>query len=482
MFQRSMLTDSDVGQLAEAAMGVLEHVGILCQSNDLLGALAAWGATVEEGSQIARFPRQLVATFAEGLRQEGQADRTEVSPGLVAPPLPTLQTQVAQSFRDDRTGELRPGNREDFITLIKLGDVLHPEEGVGHSLLLTEVPPMVEPLEAAMLLAEYAHKPGPAFAWNVRQVDYLIEMGDILGIPDWFTWGGTCFASPLRFEKDVADKFVRSVKSGVAVGLTGMQVTTAAGLSGMQISGHSTPVTAAGFIAVSAAEFVATWIAARALNPDVSLVGGIYGGSLDMRTGGLSYSSPDAMLRAFATSEFLRRWCAVHVNVLGGEHGDAKAPGLYAALEKAYKAMTIAAFTGRHPPIGEGMLESGRTISPVQLLLERELGKAVQILGQPIEVTPETIAMDTIFDVGIALETNYLQSDHTLRNFRENTWLPELIDRSGWNGAESDQALVAKALRKVEELIAAYVKPEVDPDKLARMREVVERARLELIT
>jgi hypothetical protein len=25
-----MLTDSDVGQLAEAAMGVLEHVGILC--------------------------------------------------------------------------------------------------------------------------------------------------------------------------------------------------------------------------------------------------------------------------------------------------------------------------------------------------------------------------------------------------------------------------------------------------------------------
>ena len=69
-----------------------------------------------------------------------------------------------------------------------------------------------------------------------------------------------------------------------------------------------------------------------------------------------------------------------------------------------------------------------------------------------------------------------------MKNFRENTWLPELIDGSGWNGAESDQALVAKARQKVEELIAAYVKPEVDPDKLARMREIVERARLELIT
>ena len=150
-------------------------------------------------------------------------------------------------------------------------------------------------------------------------------------------------------------------------------------------------------------------------------------------------------------------------------------------MEKAYKAMTIAAFSGSHPQVGQGMLESGRTISPVQLLIEREFGRAVQILGQPIEVTPETIALDTIFDVGIALDKSYLHTDHTLRSFRENAWLPELIDRSGWDGAESDRALVAKALQKVQELIASYVKPEVDPDKLVRMRAVVERAHRELL-
>jgi len=96
---------------------------------------------------------------------------------------------------------------------------------------------------------------------------------------------------------------------------------------------------------------------------------------------------------------------------------------------------------------GQGVLESGRTISPVQLLLDRALGKAVQNLGQPIEVTPETIAVDTIFDVGIALKTNYLHSDHTLHNFRENTWIPEFIGRSGCDGAESDQALVVTHTR-----------------------------------
>ncbi len=482
MFQRRLLTDSGVAELADGVVNVLEHVGILCQNDEILEALSAWGASIDTETQIARFPRELVKEFVTGLRAEGLAGSSDAGSQFVPPPLPTLETQVAQFFRDDATGELRPGNREDFITLIKLGDVLHPEEDVGHSLLLTDVPPMVEPLEAAMLLAEYAHRPGPAFAWNVRQVDYLTEMGDILGIPDWFTWGASCFAHPLRFDRDVADKFVRSVRSGRAAGLAGMHVTAAAGLTGMQISGFTTPVTAAGFIVVSAAEFVGTWIAARALNPAVPLTGSIWGGSLDMQTGGVSYSSPDAMLRAFAASEFLRKWCSLEVAVGGGEYCDAKAPGLYTALEKAYKAMTIAAFSGRHPSVGQGMLESGRTISPVQLLLDRELGRAVQILGQPIEVTPETIALDTIFDVGVALDKSYLHTTHTLKNFRENTWLPELIDRSGWNGAESDQALVAKARQKVEELIAAYVKPEVDPDKLARMREIVERARLELIT
>jgi trimethylamine--corrinoid protein Co-methyltransferase len=340
---------------------------------------------------------------------------------------------------------------------------------------------MLEPLEAAMLLAEYASKPGPAFAWNVRQVDYLIEMGDILGIPEWFTWGASCFAHPLRFDKDVADKFVRSVRSGMAAGLAGMQVTVAAGLTGMQISGFTTPITPAGFVAVAAAEFVGTWIAARAVNAVVPLTGSVWGGSLDMRGGGVSYSSPDGMMRACATSEFLRRWCGVEVAVGGGEYCDARAPGLYAGLEKAYKAMTIAAFTGRHPSVGQGMLESGRTISPVQLLIDREMGEMVRVLGRPIEVTPETIALDTIFDVGIALDKSYLHTGHTSRNFRQYAWLPSLIDRSGWNGAESDEALLENARRRVDALVSSYKKPVVDGTKLARMRAVVDRARDELL-
>ncbi|MGI6209547.1 MAG: trimethylamine methyltransferase family protein, partial [Anaerolineae bacterium] len=387
MFQRALLTDTDISKIASAVMTILERTGVLCQNEEMMDALEAWGAIVDRQSQQVRFPARLVEDFAAGLRTEA-GSRDAGQPALKAPRRPGLGTQVAQFYLDDETGERRAGTRDDLIRLTKLGAVLHPEHAVGHSLLLQDVPPMVEPLEAGLILAEYAPIPGPPFTWNVRQVPYAIEMGDLLGIENWFTLGSFCFSHPLRFDQDVAERFVLAARMGLPVGL-----------NGMQIAGATTPVTVAGFVAVSAAEHVATAIAGRALNPSVPLRGGIWAATLDMRGGDASYSAPDAMLRAFALNEFLQRWCGLSADVGGGEYASAKTLGLYATLEKAYKALLIAAYTGHHPPVGEGMVEQGRAIGPLQLLLDWEMTTALESLTQPIEVNDETIALDTILEV-----------------------------------------------------------------------------------
>lgn len=470
MFQWNLLSDGDIEPLADGVFTVLKKVGVLCQNHQMLRAMENMGARVDYAQKLAIFPRRMVEEFINRLRKETKDTEDNGHRKFKIPSLPSLGTQVAQFFYDYENKERRSGNKKDFISLIKLGDVLHPERGVGHSLLLTDVPPIIEPLEAAMLLAEYAHKPLPAFAWNVNQVDYLIEMGEIYGIPNWFSLGAVCFAHPLRFDKDVADRFVRRVKSGYPTGLTAMPLV-----------GVTTPVTAAGFIVVASAEIVATWIAARALNSEVPLGGSMWGGTMDMKTGEVSYSSFDAMFYSFAAVEFIRRWCGKNLPVGGGEYCDAKLPSLFAALEKAYKAMVIAAFGGYHPSIGQGMLDEGKTISPVQLLLERDLGMGVEHFGRPIEVTPETISLSTIMEVGLALKKNYLETEHTLRHFHRSLWLPEFIDRAGWNGFEKEEAMLEKAQNKLNDLISAYEKPEVDPDKLAKMHQVVERARENLL-
>ena len=468
MLQRTLLRDSDIEPLADGVCDVLATVGIMCQNQEMLRALADTGATVDLQAERARFPKPMVRRFVEELRQENDAalqSSAPQPPAFKPPAMPVVSTQVAQFYYDYEQRERRAGNRRDLISLIQLADVLHPDTPAGHALVPTDVHPRVEALESALLLAEYAHRPGPAFAWYVDQVDYLREMGDILGISNWFTWGAICFAHPLRFDKDVADKFVRRAREGVTAGLTAMPV-----------AGFTTPATVEGFIAVSSAEHLATWIAARALNPEVGLSGSVWAGSIDMKSGHISYSAFDAMYYAFAAVEFLRRWSGMNLAVGGGEYSSAREPGLYAALEKAYKAMMIAAFSGRHGSMGGGMLENGKTLAPVQLMLERDMAAGMACFGTGVDPTPENIGISSIAEVDLGFVTNHMASEHTLRHFRSSLWLPQFIDRMGWNGAPSDAEMLDKAQAAVNDMIGRYEKPEGREDKLAKMREVVDRA------
>jgi len=469
MFQRHILSEDHVEPLAEGVLTTLEKVGVLCQNDELMRGLDAMGATVDFASERVRFPRELTAEFIATVRGEFAADPEATGP-LRPPPMPGVGTQVAQLYHDDRTGELRQSNQRDLTTLIKLGDVLHRERGVGHALSLTDCPPMIEPMVAGLLLAEYAHLPHGAFAWHVDQIPYLCEMGEILGRENWFAWGAICFAHPLRFDRDTAGKYVARAKAGEACGLTAMPV-----------AGVSTPVTMEGFVVVSSAEFVATWMAARAINPEVALRGSMWPGTVDMATGAVSYAAWDAMLYGFAAVEFMRRWTGFTIPMGSGEYCDARVPGLYAALEKAYKSMTVSAFTGKALSSGGGMVDEGRILSPVQLLLDREFASGAAHLCREFDPSPENIALDDILEVGIGIELSYLETMHTVRRFRDSLWLPRFMDRSGYAGFEREEEILARAADHVDELLAQYEKPEGREDHLAAMREVVERAKKELL-
>ena len=463
-----LVNERDVPTLADATMDVLEQVGVLCQNAGILDALEAWGAVVDRDHEVARFPKALTAAFVAALRAETGAQPAGVPQPFPSFGLPGMGTQVAQFVYDHRCKKKRPGDRQALAELTRFGAALSGGAS-GHCLLLRDVPPLLEPLEAGLVLAEYAQRPGAPFAWNVKQVDYLIEMGDILGLDDWFSWGASCFAHPLRLDKEVADKFLRRAQDGHSVGFTQMPV-----------GGVSTPITSAGFVVVSAAEQLATWICGRAINPRVSLSGSMWGGSMDLKSGSATYSAFDGMRNAFAFVEFMRKWTSVRVGGGGADYCSAKVPGYFAAWEKAYKAMTIAAFTGAYPGVGGGMVEDGKTLSPVQLLLERELGLGVQLYSKQLQVTPETIALGTIVDVGFGMGKSYVNQDHTLDHFRDDTWLPPTIDRSGYAGPVWEQGVLDRLQDRVDELIASHQKPEGREHQLAAMREVVERARKEL--
>ncbi len=469
VYQRSLVRDQDVEPLGDAVVTVLEKVGAIYQSDEILNALQAAGARVGASGQVARFPREMTTDFLKGLRSESSG-KQEADGGhrpFRAPGLGWFFHQLSPYIYDAESREMRLGNRKDYIELIKLCDVLHPDRGVGHCLLLSDVPAFYEPLEVTLLQFEYARKPTGAYVQDVGQIDILNEMAEISGVED-LTWlANVGFSSPLRLGKDVADRYIAKIRRD-----------NGSNLYTMTISGAGLPVTVAGCMTAGAAEFMANWMAARALNPDVRLTGGSWIATMDMRASSEhSYTAPDAMVRNFALREFMRRWTGIAISAGGGEYCPAKVPGPYASLEKAYAAMTVAAFTGSHPGIGSGHLDGGLAVSPVQLLLDREMAESLRHLEGPIDASDDAIGLDAILEVGHASQGNHMGTDHTYRHFRSGLWLPKLLERGGWAGAETEEEVVRRAQEKVNDLVASYRKPDVDEDLLASLRQVVDRAR-----
>lgn len=484
-----ILKSNDVEMLADAVIKVLETQGLHCENAEMLKAYEQAGAAVDYEHSVASFPRKVMESFVEQLRSEDKSkwqemlnpeDQQIVYSGFhpyepdrsfKACEPPYMFHNLSTYFYDDETGEKRPGNKKDFIELIKFGDGLHKQKGMGHALNLLDVPGPIEPLEAAVTLLEYSENPRGVYVHDIKQIPYLQEIEQIFGIDDpcWHWMANICPNSPLKIDDVVAERFVYMVKSGLYP----------AKLAAMPVAGVNVPVTVAGMTIIIAAEFMALWFAARALqSKKIPLTGLPVLGTMDIKSGQVSYSGYDVAIRRFTVCEFIRKWADIQLAPGPGEWAPTKVPGLYCALEKAYFAMSAAAFTGHHPEIGVGHIDNGLSISCLQFLLDWDLSNGLKNL-EPSKIDSEHLCLEGIFDVGFGFDKNYMEEDYTLGHFRDNLWMPEAFSLTGWS-EQADRQACANAMRKLEQLKSEYVKPAGREEKIAKARKVIERAKRDL--
>lgn len=481
-----ILKERDIEKLSGAVLRVLETQGFYCENAEMLKAYEQAGACVDHTQHIAKFPKKVIVNFIEQLRKEDKSlweqqlcqENKQIIYSGYHPYSPEVSFKACEPtymfhnlstlYYDDRTGERRTGNKADFIELIKIGDGVHPDKGMGHALNLSDMPSEIEPLEAALTLLEYSKNPRGVYVHDIRQIPYLQEIEEIFGIKDpyWHWMANICPNSPLKIDKVVGERFVHMVKSDIYP----------CKLAAMPVAGVNVPVTVAGMTIIIAAEFIALWFAARLLqSKKIPLVGLPVLGTMDIKTGAVSFSGFDVAIRRFAVCEFLRKWADIQLAPGPGEWSPTKEPGMYCTLEKAYFAMTAAAFTGHHPEIGVGHIDGGLAISGMQFLLDYEFTSGLRQL-ELAPVTDEQLCLDGIFDVDFGFSKNFMEDDYTLANLRANLWVPNIFSRNGWS-QQNEHQVRTDALHKLDELAAGYVKPSGRKDKLAKARQVVERAK-----
>ena len=119
-------------------------------------------------------------------------------------------------------------------------------------------------------------------------------------------------------------------------------------------------------------------------------------------------------------------------------------------------------------------------------MIDLDLSRAMFDFAQGIEVSDDALAVDLINEIEFGEKGTYLESEHTLKHFRDVQWDTRFFDRTyreeeSLTPTEADERLLKQADEAWRELVAAQPPTEVEPSSAAELDRIVEGARRDLL-
>ncbi|MBI2940185.1 MAG: trimethylamine methyltransferase family protein [Chloroflexi bacterium] len=481
-----LLDQDEMGLLHQGALRILEEVGMAIPHAAAQEYLGGAGCRVDRAAQRVRFPAGVVQGALDRMRQDFTLE------GRLGGPVPMRYTTnyfttIPQRLHHDFTanaggfppfildleGRRRPATLEDVRDAIRLADALENVDLIGLPCSAQDVPGQLRPIEMTAELVKLTSKPGGIEAWTPRDVAYITEMAVVIRGSEAelrqrpFLIGYGEARSPLCVDPNMTDVFIEYVKRGLPQTL-----------DTMPCAGTSAPVTAAGALVVGLAETLSGLVLGYAIDPHAMVALDICPGLMDPRTLLFPYSGADRIPLIAAATQLLSEY----YHRPGGCHGgktDACVPGAQAGIEKALSVIfpILCGATG----IGTlGHVENAVTFSPVQLVIDDLIVGYIKRMLRGFEVTPETLALDVIAEVGPG--GSYLEHEHTVRNLRRDIWVSDLLERMPWAtwDAQEVKGLEEKARSRARRILREHSPAPLDDAQVREIDRIVAAARREL--
>jgi trimethylamine--corrinoid protein Co-methyltransferase len=459
----SYLEPEQQRRLHEASLEILERVGACLQDDQAVELLRRAGVKVDQGGRV-RIPPQRVEWALSAAPKSILLHDREGRPAL---PLEGGRVFFGPGsdclyLLDHRSGERRPAVLRDVEEAARLADGLPNVDFLMSACLPSDVSP--ERANQAQMLAMLEHSTKPIlFVTNDFRAcrDVVRAAEAVAGGPEALAARPFCgcyinVTAPLRHNAESLQKLLFLAQKGIPTTYTPMV-----------LRGVSGPVTGAGATALAnAGELVGLVLAQLAREGAPVIHSGGYGDVFDMRTLVGAYAGPES----YGSRSSLAAWYGLPSFGLAGA-SDSKLPDEQAAAEAAL-TLLAESLAGVNLVHDLGYLESGKCFSPQMLAVCDELAGWVRRFRQGIEVNEETLALDTIAELGP--EGDFLPSEHTVRHFRES-WMPALFDRSHFEGwaAAGGRSLRERAGQRVEQVLAAHAPTPLPPETQRQVREIL---------
>jgi trimethylamine--corrinoid protein Co-methyltransferase len=463
------LSESDVLRIHHAALDVLEKIGLADATPGGIEYMTAAGAQLNSQGRLI-FPRALVEdTVARAARHfvlHGQDPKHDMEPWGSRVYFGTAGAAV--HIVDAKTGVYRDSTTKDLYDIARVVDTLEHLHFYQRSVVCREV---ATPLEMDINTA-YASVAGTTkhvgTSWvQPQHVEASLEMFHLMagGEDNWrarpFVSQSNCFVvPPLKFAYDACLCLETAVRGGMPVLL----------LSAGQ-AGATAPAALASALVQEVAECLAGLVYVNAVKPGAPAIFGTWCFVSDLRTGAMSGGSPEQALLSAASAQLSQFY-----DLTGGTASgmsDAKLPDMQAGYEKAYNHALVGNAGANLIYESAGMLASLLGFSMEGLIIDNDVIGAVQRTIKGVEVTDESLSLETIRKVCLEGPGHYLGSDQTLHLMQREYIYPTVGDRTSPNEwvDQGRPTVVERAARKLESILASHYPTHISDAVDAAIRE-----------
>lgn len=443
----SVLEEAEAGQLHDAALRVLESVGLQVRNRKALALLKDAGAEIDHRSQIARIPEGLVTEAVRHSAKEfvlASRDRTR-DLQIPAPQRPFICTDgFAIEILDHRTGMRRRSVNEDLVRFARLADNLDELDFFWPIVNPGDFPGDAQMPRAFFTAVENTGKHVQHEALGAEVARLQISVAAIIA-------GGEkelarrplfsavqCPVAPLVFEEGSIEAAMEFAKAGIPVVYMSMPM-----------MGGSAPISIAGAIVVGHAEVLGGLTISQLVSKGARVFHSVLTGPIDMKTGVWASGSPENAIGNACAAQV-----AKHIGLPSMEGGFgtcAKLPGMQVGYEKI-STMIPSAMVGADIITGIGGLDNAKCMSMAQAVIDSEMWAYVMRMVRGVEVNPQALSVDTIRQVGPG--GLFLKHKDTLAGYRKELWLPTLGQRDGLEEPSDtcDRGLLERAGKRAEQL------------------------------
>nr|WP_316652228.1 trimethylamine methyltransferase family protein [uncultured Gellertiella sp.] len=462
------LTQAQVLQVHETALDILEQIGMAQATPSGIEIMTRAGAKLTSEGRLL-YPRALVEdTLAKAARHfvlHGQDPRHDMEPWGDKVYFGTAGAAV--NMVDAVTGAYRESTTRDLYDTARLVDAMEHVHFFQRTVVCRD---LTDPFEMDFNTC-YASVTGTTkhvgTSWVDRaQMKASLDMLHMIsgGEKKWrerpFVSQSNCFVvPPLRFAADACDCLELAVESGMPVFLV------SAGQAGA-----TSPAALAGALALEVAECLAGLVYVNAIKPGAPAIFGTYCFISDLRTGAMSGGSPEQALLSAASAQMAQFYDLTCGTASGMT--DSKIPDAQSGYEKAYNHALVGNAGANLIYESAGMMASLLGFSLEQVVIDNDIIGAVQRTIRGIEVTSDSLSLETIRSVCLEGPGHFLGAEQTLKLMKKEYIYPDIGDRKSpneWNEMGRHN-VVERAAKRVNDILSTHYPDHVSAELDAEIR------------